>query len=255
MSILVVDSDPASKASLQRLFGEQGFQNVNIVETAAQVRDFLTQYESNKSSDYLSLIIISNNVSDADSFDLCREINATKAAASAYILLVISSAENKSAITKAKQCGATDFGVKPYHEGAFLKKLLGFTHQSVVMLVEDDPVVRQLVAAILSKQKLEIISVDDGMLAHNLINAMLPPRLVIMDIGLPNMSGLQLVTHIRSKNIWKKTPILMLTASTDINDVKKALASGANDYIAKPFEIPDFKQRISKYISTGDESL
>jgi len=253
MSILVIDSEAGSKSSLQRVFSEQGYKTIHVSETAEQAREFLNEYKNNKSSECLNLIVISNNISDADSFELCREIRASKIGASAYILLVVSSAENKSAITKAKQCGASDYAIKPYHEKIFLKQLLGFSNERVVMLVEDDPVVRQLLATILCQQKMEIISIDDGMTAHNLINSMLPPHLVIMDIGLPGMSGLQLVTHIRSKKIWKKTPILMLTASTDINDVKKALTSGANDYIAKPFQVPDFMQRISKYISIGDK--
>jgi len=254
MSILLIDSALGSKASLQGVFYEQGFKSLHIVESASLAREFLNDYKQNY-KECLNLIIISNTVSDADSFELCREMRTTEIGKTAYILLLVSSVENKSAIVKAKQCGADNFATKPYAETAFLKQLEGFTRQRVFMLVEDDPVVRQLLATILCKQKIEVISVDDGMLAHNLINAMLPPRLVIMDIGLPRMNGLKLVAHIRSKIIWNKTPILMLTASTDINDVKKALASGANGYIAKPFEIPNFMQRIEKYIYNSETSV
>lgn len=247
MSILVIDSDVGSRAQLKASFNEQGFTALHMVESAAQAEAFITEHEQQNTSDCINLIIISNTLADADAFEVCRKIRASKIGASAYILMIVSSAENKTAINKAKRCGADDYAVKPYNSRAFLKQLVGFTHKNVVLLIEDDPVIRQLVSSLLCRQKIELVTADDGTQAYNLINSMLPPRLVLMDIGLPGMSGLKLVEHIRSKPLWKRTPVLMLTASTDVNDVKKSLASGANDYIAKPFDVAAFSQRMKKY--------
>ncbi len=252
MSVLVIDSDPTAKISLLRMFGEQGIKNVHIIETAKATYEFLHERNNDKGAENINLIIISDNIIDADSFSLCRKLKEEKSVSSAYIMLVVSSIENKSAIAKAKQCGANNYAIKPYHESVFLTQLLDFMQQRVVLLIEDDAVVQQLVSRIISKQELEVISVDDGILARNLINSMLPPRFVVMDIGLPSMNGLQLIVHIRKKNAWRQCPILMLTASTDANDVREALSNGANDYIAKPFEVTNFMQRISKYISKSE---
>ena len=118
----------------------------------------------------------------------------------------------------------------------------------VVLIIEDDPVIRMLVKKILSKSHVEIIEVDDGIKAHNLLNKMLPPRLVLMDIGLPNKSGIQLVEKIRSKASWRKTNVVMLTASSDASDVKKCLTAGADDYLTKPIDPKSFKERINRYL-------
>jgi len=84
-----------------------------------------------------------------------------------------------------------------------------------------------------------------------LINSMIPPKLVLLDIGLPGMNGIKLLKHIKTREFLKKTPILMLTGSTDSDDVRNALGSGAKDYIVKPFQINDFASRIDKYINAS----
>ena len=66
--------------------------------------------------------------------------------------------------------------------------------------------------------------------------------------GLPGMNGVKLVKLIRSKTLWRKTPVLMLTGSKDANDVKDSLAAGANDYIVKPVQIADFSKRLEKFL-------
>lgn len=254
MSILVIDSEVGSKVQLMSTFNGQGFSNLHVVESAAQAESFLAENEKKKAIDCINLIIISNTLSSGDPFELCKKIRGMEIGKSVYILMIVSSAENKTAINKVRQYGANNYAVKPYDSSGFLKQLVDFSYKRTALLVDDDPVVRQLVGSLLCRKKVEVISVDDGTLAYNLINGMIPPRLVLMDIGLPGMSGLKLVGHIRSKPVWKRTPILMLTASTELNDVKKSLANGANDYIAKPFDVMAFCERVDKYFSGDGES-
>jgi DNA-binding response OmpR family regulator len=247
MSILIIDPDITTDISVRQVFEEQGLDNLDIIKSAAQVGDYLQARERASGTDELTLIVINSELDQGDGFELCREIRKSSLGKHAYIMILVSSANNTVAIDKARYCGADDFSVKPYHSLEFAKHLMLYAHQKTVLLVEDDPTVCQLVSSILYKKRVEVIVSDDGLHAYNLINSVALPRLVILDIGLPNMSGLKLINHIRSKSLWKKTPVIMLTASTSASDVKQSLDAGANEYIVKPFKIDAFTDRISRY--------
>ena len=248
MSILVIDSEIGSDIQLRSVFEEQGFVHIEIAKSVEAAKKILKEKENASGVDMVRLIIINGELSDGDGFELCREIRKTELGQYAYIMILVSSQNNPLAIDKARQSGANDFAVKPYNGPEFIKHLIVFAHSRAVLLIEDDPTVQQLVAALLYKKNMEVIVSNDGLKAYNMINTIVPPRLAIIDIGLPNMNGIKLVEHIRSKPLWRKTPLIMLTASSDSKDVTRSLGAGANDYIVKPFQIDSFLQRIAKYL-------
>ena len=246
--ILIVDSEKIPDSKIKQSFIELGFKSIAVSKTAEQARDSLQQNKNSVGNDAITLMIISNKLDDADEYEFSREIKKTQSGEGVYIILLVSSENNKSAIEKARQSGATDFAVKPYLSSGFQKHLISYVKDKVVLLVEDDVVIRQMVRKILSRYNVEVLELDDGVHAYNLINSMLPVRIVLMDIGLPNINGIQLVEQIRTKTNWNKTPVIMLTASSDVADVKKSLSAGANDYITKPFNVSDFEKRLARYL-------
>jgi len=240
--ILVVDSEKVADIGIKNSFHGLGFESVEVVKTAEAAKAFIKEHSQ------VSMIVICGELDDGDGYKLCQEIRKEKDDRTVHIVIVVSSVENKTAIEKAQYCGANDFVVKPYNGKQFQEKTSKFISTSVVVLVEDDPVVSMTVKNILSKYPIEVLSVTDGVEAHNLFQSIAPVRLVLLDIGLPNMNGLQLLKKIRNKPQWKKTVVVMLTGSTDVADVKESLSSGANDYIAKPFKIDSFIGKLDKYL-------
>jgi len=240
--ILVVDSEKVADITIKHSFHDLGFESVEVVKTAEAAKIFIKEH------DQISMIVINGELDDGDGYKLCQDIRKEYVDRTIHIVVVVSSAENKTAIDKAYRCGANDFAVKPYNGKIFKEKSASYISSSVVVLVEDDPVMSMAVKKILSKYSVEIITIADGIEAHNLFKSISPVRLVLLDIGLPNMSGLQLIKAIRRNPQWKKTSVVMLTGSTDVDDVKASLASGANDYIAKPFEIDGFISKLDKYL-------
>jgi len=243
--ILIVDSEKVADIKIKNSFQNLGLESVEVVKTVKDAESFI---QENKN---ISLIVINSELDDGDGYKLCQEIRKITGE-STYIVIVVSSAENKTAIEKARRYGATDFVVKPYNGMAFKEKILHFISSSVVVLVEDDPLISMTVKTVLSKYLIEVIVVADGVKAHNLFKSISPVRLVLLDIGLPNMSGLQILKQIRNKTEWKETAVVMLTGSTDAADVKASLTSGANDYIAKPFKIDGFIDKLDKYLPYDD---
>ncbi len=243
--MLIIDSEKKSESQKKQYFIESGFDHVVVAKSAESARVILhSPIESQ-----LSLIIIDGELDDVDSFSFCREIRKIDGLKYTYILMMVSSSNNKSAIKKARQSGATLFSVKPYGSEEFQKNFSQYFSSKVVVLVDDDPVIRIMIKKILLKKNIEIIELDDGVEANNLLNKMLPPRLVLMDIGLPNINGIQLVEKINCKPGWRKTSIVMITGSSDAIDVKKCLVAGARDYITKPIVPDDFLKRLSSFLS------
>jgi DNA-binding response OmpR family regulator len=99
-----------------------------------------------------------------------------------------------------------------------------------VLIVEDDRIFADLLAFTLRKEGIQVIQAYDGLSAveHWLQDL---PDLIILDIELPKLDGYAVCQHIRGQ---ADTPIIMLTARQDEEDIKRGLQLGANDYITKP---------------------
>lgn len=70
------------------------------------------------------------------------------------------------------------------------------------------------------------------------------PDLIVLDLMLPDMDGLEACRVIKTEQAWERIPIIMLTARADIEDRVKGLEYGADDYITKPFEVSEFLARV-----------
>jgi two-component system response regulator QseB len=110
-----------------------------------------------------------------------------------------------------------------------------------VLLVEDDAMIGEAVRLGLKKQGLTVDWVKDGVSAKAAL-ATEPFDLVLLDLGLPGVDGLQVLKHARSSG--KSVPILILTARDSVTDRIKGLDAGADDYIVKPFDLNELAARV-----------
>jgi two-component system response regulator MtrA len=109
-----------------------------------------------------------------------------------------------------------------------------------VLLVEDDPSIREVTALGLRQAGYRVTTAGDG--RGGLAHARQPVfDLVILDVMLPGLDGLEVCREIRRTS---QVPILMLTARTDTIDVVVGLECGADDYVKKPFEVPELVARV-----------
>jgi two-component system phosphate regulon response regulator PhoB len=112
-----------------------------------------------------------------------------------------------------------------------------------VLLAEDDPDIRHLVAFKLGRAGIDVVAVSDGLAALQ-VALQDPPDLALFDVRMPRMSGLDLCRELRSHGGTATIPIIMLTARARPQDLESALRAGATDYIVKPFSPRDLLQRV-----------
>ena len=103
-----------------------------------------------------------------------------------------------------------------------------------VLIVDDELMNRRLLAATLSTQNYIIMQASSGMETLTIIDEGLKPDIIILDVMMPGMSGLEVTHKLREKWQADELPILLLTAKNQIEDVVSGLESGANDYLTKP---------------------
>lgn len=110
-----------------------------------------------------------------------------------------------------------------------------------ILIVEDDPNIAALLNRMLQEAGYETIVAFDGKMAMALYDS-LKPNLVITDLLMPHVGGKELSRYIRSRN--STALIIMLTALSNTDDVVEGLDAGADDYIVKPFRIPELLARV-----------
>lgn len=109
-----------------------------------------------------------------------------------------------------------------------------------VLLAEDDPTISEPLARALRREGYDVSVSDDGLDALHAAED--NPDLVILDLGLPSMDGLEVCRRLRNEG--RTAPILILTARADEVDTVVGLDAGADDYVTKPFRLAELLARV-----------
>ncbi|MBI4802774.1 MAG: response regulator [Elusimicrobia bacterium] len=122
------------------------------------------------------------------------------------------------------------------------------------MLVDDDPVLLEMYASFLEILNCRSIKVFDGKTALAAAEEH-KPQLILLDIMMPEITGLQILEILKLKPSTKNIPVLMITGEQRVTDLETAFKLGAADYIIKPVERSDFNQKIKTLLSSVGYSL
>src|SRR5204863_3178807 len=105
---------------------------------------------------------------------------------------------------------------------------------TTVLIVDDEPNIVQLVRITLEDSRVQVLEAADGTTGLDRAVAF-KPDLVLLDVDLPDLSGLEVCRRLRQDAELAKTKIVMLTAAAQRDDIVRGLAAGADEYLTKPF--------------------
>lgn len=114
---------------------------------------------------------------------------------------------------------------------------------NLIMVIEDEEALSMLLSYNLEKEGYQVATVANGLNAVSEVERLLP-SVIILDWMLPEISGVEICKLIRSKPDIKNIPIIMLTAKSQEEDKIKGLSAGADDYVTKPFSVPELMARV-----------
>lgn len=126
------------------------------------------------------------------------------------------------------------------------------SNKKTILVIEDSKTSRKVISLVLKRQGYDIAEATTGREGLAQLTSVLPD-LVLLDVMLPDMDGYQILTQIRADNRLKEVPVVMLTGKRSSVDRMKGIASGANEYLTKPFDPAKLVKVLERFMG-GDNN-
>lgn len=125
-----------------------------------------------------------------------------------------------------------------------------------ILIVDDSVLTRMAIKRILGMIDIpvgRILEASDGLAALNLLDTQ-PVDLVLADLNMPQMSGVEMIHQMRQQQNRARVPVVMVTTESSSTRIKELLAEGVRDYLHKPFTPEEFRSVISRYLGVQNDS-
>ena len=119
-----------------------------------------------------------------------------------------------------------------------------------VLLVDDDPVILKLLQVNFEMEGYTVSCANDGVEGLEMARAN-HPDIVLLDIMMPRMDGLQVTKELKSSDDTKDIPIILLSAKAQASDIQAGRDMGADDYLTKPFDPLELLERVNELLEGG----
>jgi DNA-binding response OmpR family regulator len=120
-----------------------------------------------------------------------------------------------------------------------------------IFAIDDDPLMLEILAQVLSPPAYDLVGALSGQAGLDRVFRT-PPDLVLLDLGLPDLSGMAVLKALKGRSGWSKVPIVMLTADKAIEPILKARDLGARGYLCKPVSTVEFAGVIGDLLASPD---
>ncbi|MEC4812842.1 MAG: response regulator [Scytonema sp. PMC 1069.18] len=236
--LLVVNVENLLAEELVRLAQSQGMHSL-IAKNPALV----TNHLANHRPDIVVLDLDSNDTDDG--LKLLAELNCSTPSVP---VLVLTNQDSLLDRVKIARLGGQGFLQKPVVAAQVLEaiaNLLQRNRQSMakVLVVDDDSLILGAMTSLLEPWGLKVSTLDNPLEFWNTLEAT-APHLLILDVEMPHMNGIELCQIVRNDPRYCGLPVLFLTAHTDADTMRRVFAVGADDYVSKPIVGPELVTRI-----------
>lgn len=148
------------------------------------------------------------------------------------------------------------FGISDFYQSPIMnpRSKIEFMSQNI-LIIEDEPDIAESLRYNFEREGFKVLIAESGEKGLRFaLDEQISPSLVVLDLMLPGMSGLELCRRLRREPVTRKTPIIMLTAKVTEADKIAGLEIGADDYIVKPFSVKEVLARVRAVLRRTDDN-
>ena len=121
-----------------------------------------------------------------------------------------------------------------------------------ILLLEDNSDMLAMLCQVLEWGGHDVVVGRDGMEGVEILESMdTPPTVILSDLSMPDMDGLEFLRHVRNTPQWADLPYVIMSAHSSPEDRQSALEAGADDFLVKPFNLDDFQQVLQRWEING----
>ena len=124
-----------------------------------------------------------------------------------------------------------------------------------ILVVDDMSQIRNILHFNLRKEGYDVVTAYNGEMGLKCALGDAPPDLIILDIMMPKMDGIEMIRELRNSDVGSNIPVIFLSAKAQKSDVLKGIEEGGNDYVVKPFKFPDLLEKIVSLLDMYDGNL
>jgi CheY-like chemotaxis protein/HPt (histidine-containing phosphotransfer) domain-containing protein len=268
MRVLVVDDNATNRRILEEILIGWGMQPT-VVDGGIAALHALD--DALRAGEPFPLALIDFQMPDLDGFGLAERIKA-RPELHTTLIMMLSSVGHRGDAARFRELGVAAYLTKPVRQSVLLDAILAMlassdrpadhpvliTRHTVneahrvlrILLAEDNTVNQRLVTALLQKRGHAVVTVENGRLAVEAV-AKSAFDLVLMDVQMPEMDGLEATAEIRRSEVGtgRHLPIIALTANAMKGDREACLAAGTDGYLSKPLNVPELVALIEKLMA------
>jgi hypothetical protein len=262
--VLIVDDNSVNRLVLTRTLASAGM-HTHAVASGQEALDWFGTPDASG----CQLVILDAQMPEMDGFAVAEHLRQL-ARGKELPLIMLSSSGMKGDAQKSRDVGISAFASKPVTRDELFQVIAGVLRLSPkapvpsaaksagpeeqvslhVLLVEDHPVNQKLASMLLSRWGHTVVLAENGQLALDAM-AQQPFDVVLMDMLMPVMDGLEATQRIRETEVGRRTPIIAMTANAMEGDRERCLEAGMDDYIAKPIRADQLYEQLQRWVRLG----
>lgn len=263
--ILALDDDPHALEIIGALLSPAGYRLLGTTDPHIFLELLAAQPPA--------MVILDVDMPVVTGLEMCRRLRADPRWVTLPVLFLTARSDAES-VARMFDAGADDYTAKPVVGPELIARIRNRLARSRlpravapapsvttdVVLVEDDRVLAGLLEQSLATAGLTTTTFRDGPSALDALTAadgnpaVVRPRVIVLDVGLPGMDGLTVLRALARQGVTRRARVVMLTARTSESETVQALELGAFDHVAKPFSVPILLQRIRRAIDPAGTS-
>ena len=212
------------------------------------------------------LILLDINMPDVDGYQIIESLKADERYADIPIIF-LSGSRDKESVIKGLKLGAVDYVIKPFNTTKLIDCICQHTMSDVssnisqdtendnrpkILAVDDVVSILKTIKSVL-REKYKVFTLAKAESVMDFLKIK-KPDLILLDFLMPVFNGFELIEMIRSLPEHKDTPIIMITTEGKLSQIKEAIAIGASDFIVKPFNENELKEKIAKQIEKKQQT-